>query len=159
MELSCLSRCELQDCHIVASPQCNPFKRTPSGTNWPFSQRKGHHFAHEWNQPTEFWKRLKQRTFMNHFRCCGGAFSCKPCNASLNDVLPSNPLHVGKIILNPNDSSTCLGIFVTTSKTHSNLTTNEIKYTYHYIPRTQMTPIFEGQPPKTRPCPIKTEVI
>ena len=28
-----------------------------------------------------------------------------------------------------------------------------------HIPRTQMTPIFEGQPPKTRPFPIKTGVI
>ena len=28
-----------------------------------------------------------------------------------------------------------------------------------YVPRTQMTPIFEGQPPKTRPFPIKTGVI
>ena len=27
------------------------------------------------------------------------------------------------------------------------------------IPRTQTTPIFEGQPPKTRPFPIKTGVI
>ena len=28
-----------------------------------------------------------------------------------------------------------------------------------YIPGTQMTSIFEGQPPKTRPFPIKTRVI
>ena len=28
-----------------------------------------------------------------------------------------------------------------------------------YIPRSQMIPIFEGQPPKTRPFPIKTRVI
>ena len=27
-----------------------------------------------------------------------------------------------------------------------------------YIPGTQMTSIFEGQPPKTRPFPIKTRV-
>ena len=27
------------------------------------------------------------------------------------------------------------------------------------MPRTQMTPIFEGQPPKTNPFPIKTGVI
>ena len=34
-----------------------------------------------------------------------------------------------------------------------------IIYKYiHYIPGTQMTSIFEGQPPKTRPFPIKTRV-
>ena len=33
------------------------------------------------------------------------------------------------------------------------------KYIYIYIPGTQMTSIFEGQPPKTRPFPIKTRVI
>ena len=32
-------------------------------------------------------------------------------------------------------------------------------YIYIYIPGTQMTSIFEGQPPKTRPFPIKTRVI
>ena len=31
--------------------------------------------------------------------------------------------------------------------------------TYIYIPRTQMTSIFEGQPSKTRAFPIKTRVI
>ena len=31
-------------------------------------------------------------------------------------------------------------------------------YKYIYIPGTQMTSIFEGQPPKTRPFPIKTRV-
>ena len=30
---------------------------------------------------------------------------------------------------------------------------------YVYIPRTQMTSIFEGQPPKTKPFPIKTRVV
>ena len=30
---------------------------------------------------------------------------------------------------------------------------------YEYIPGTQMTSIFEGHPPKTRPFPIKTRVI
>ena len=30
---------------------------------------------------------------------------------------------------------------------------------YIYIPRTPMTSIFEGQPPKTRPFPFKTRVI
>ena len=30
---------------------------------------------------------------------------------------------------------------------------------YIYIPGTQMTSVFEGQPPKTRPFPIKTRVI
>ena len=30
---------------------------------------------------------------------------------------------------------------------------------YIYIPRTQLTSIFEGQPPKTRPFPFKTRVI
>ena len=29
----------------------------------------------------------------------------------------------------------------------------------HFVPRTQMTPIFEGQPSKRRPFPIKTRVI
>ena len=33
------------------------------------------------------------------------------------------------------------------------------RYMYRYIPRAPMTPIFEGQPPKTRPFPIKTRVI
>ena len=28
-----------------------------------------------------------------------------------------------------------------------------------YVPGTQMTSVFEGQPPKTRPFPIKTMVI
>ncbi len=32
-------------------------------------------------------------------------------------------------------------------------------YIYIYIPRTQITSIFEGQAPKTRPFPIKTRVI
>ena len=32
-------------------------------------------------------------------------------------------------------------------------------HVYIYIPRTRMTSIFEGQPPKTRPFPIKTRVI
>ena len=32
-------------------------------------------------------------------------------------------------------------------------------FIYIYIPRTPMTSIFEGQPPKTRPFPIKTRVI
>ena len=32
-------------------------------------------------------------------------------------------------------------------------------YIYIYIPGTQMTSIFEGQPPKTRSFPIKTRVL
>ena len=32
-------------------------------------------------------------------------------------------------------------------------------YTSPFLPRTQLTPIFEGQPSKTRPCSIKTRVI
>ena len=32
-------------------------------------------------------------------------------------------------------------------------------YCIYYIPGTQMTSMFEGQPPKTRPFPIKTRVI
>ena len=35
---------------------------------------------------------------------------------------------------------------------------NDIMYLF-YIPRTQMTPILKGQPPQTRPFPIKTGVI
>ena len=33
------------------------------------------------------------------------------------------------------------------------------KYVYIYIPRTQLTSIFEGQPSKTRPFAIKTRVM
>ena len=36
---------------------------------------------------------------------------------------------------------------------------SKINPIYIYIPGTQMTSIFEGQPPKTRPFPIKTRVI
>ena len=41
----------------------------------------------------------------------------------------------------------------------SHYTGRSLPHIYIYIPGTQMTSIFEGQPPKTRPFPIKTRVI
>ena len=48
--------------------------------------------------------------------------------------------------------------YIVSKLVYFNFFTGRIQYTV-YIPRTPMTSIFEGEPPKTRPFPIKTRVI